>query len=51
MTDRLTAGDVLDGLRAQLSAPAADELALLLKISRDLEGLDTRRLAADTVAA
>jgi hypothetical protein len=49
--DRLTARDVLDGVRAQLAEPAADELPLLLKISKELTDLDTRRLTPDTAAA
>ncbi|HEY0329189.1 MAG TPA: hypothetical protein VGC77_08810 [Rhodopseudomonas sp.] len=49
--DRLTAKDVLDGLRADLAAPAADELQLLLKISRDLADLDDKRLVADDAIA
>jgi predicted lipid-binding transport protein (Tim44 family) len=49
--DRLTARDVLDGIRDQLKEPAADELPLLLKISREVTDLDTRRLTPDTAAA
>jgi tetrahydromethanopterin S-methyltransferase subunit B len=49
--DRLTARDILDGIRDQLKEPADDELPLLLKISRELTDLDTRRLTPDTATA
>jgi hypothetical protein len=50
-TSGLTARDVLDGIREQLREPAADELPLLLKISKELTDIDTRRLTPDTAAA
>jgi hypothetical protein len=43
--DRLTARDVLDGIRDQLKEPAADEVHLLLKISRELADLDDKHLS------
>jgi hypothetical protein len=49
--DRLTARDVLDGVRDQLREPADDETQLLLKISKQLTDLDTRRLTPDIAAA
>ena len=39
----LTATAVLDRLRTELNEPAADDMKLLLKISRDLGALDGQR--------
>jgi hypothetical protein len=49
--DRSTAKTVLDRLRAELSAPATDELQTLLKIAADLDALDHRHLSLDEAAA
>jgi tetrahydromethanopterin S-methyltransferase subunit B len=50
-TSGLTARDVLDGIREQLKEPAADEMQQLLKVSKELTDLDTRRLTPDTATA
>jgi hypothetical protein len=43
LTDGVTATAVLNRLRAALKEPAADDMALLLKISQDLGELDGQR--------
>ncbi|MGP9812638.1 hypothetical protein ACTZWT_14095 [Rhodopseudomonas sp. NSM] len=49
--ERSTAKTVLDGLRADLAAPAADDLQTLLKIAGDLDVLDHRHLSVEEAAA
>jgi hypothetical protein len=49
--ERSTAKTVLDGLRADLAAPATDDLQTLLKIAGDLDVLDHRHLSLDEAAA
>jgi predicted lipid-binding transport protein (Tim44 family) len=49
--ERPTARDILDGIRDQLREPAADEMPLLLKISRELAELEDYQLAPADAAA
>ncbi|MBI5130372.1 MAG: hypothetical protein HZA66_13095 [Rhodopseudomonas palustris] len=49
--DSPSAKSVLDRLRADLAAPAADDLQTLLKIGGDLDALDHRHLGVDEAAA
>lgn len=49
--DGLTATAVLDRIRTELNAPAADDMQLLLKIARDLAALDGQRWSPADAAA
>jgi len=49
-TGRGGAGDIVDGLRAELNAPAEDDLQRLLALSSAVENLDESRLDAEQAA-